>query len=76
MIAVVPDDFEGDLMFLFLGFGGIVSGGESESNVLKNGTRSTSPCMPTKLLLPSLLGSTYMGRINIFEYNQSMKKGV
>jgi hypothetical protein len=34
VIAIVSDDFEGDLIFLFLCFGGIVSGSKAQSDIL------------------------------------------
>lgn len=35
MIAIVPNDFEGDLIFLLLRFGGIISGSEAEADILE-----------------------------------------
>lgn len=35
MIAIVSDDLEWDLVFLFLSFGGIISGGEAKSDILE-----------------------------------------
>lgn len=34
MVAIIADDLEGDFVFLLLAFGGIVSGGEAEADVL------------------------------------------
>jgi len=35
MISIISYDFERDLIFLLLCFGGIISRGESESNILE-----------------------------------------
>lgn len=60
MIAIVPDNFESNFVLLLLGLGGIVAGSESQADILNNQIVITSPCIPTKLLLVSLLGSTYI----------------
>lgn len=39
MIAIVPNNLEGDFMFFLLGFGGMVSGGKPESDVLHSKTK-------------------------------------
>lgn len=49
VVLVVADDLEGDLVGLLLLLGRAVPGHEPQSHVLTN-PRSTSPCMPTKLL--------------------------
>lgn len=34
MVTIVSDNFEGDLIFLLLCFGGIVSSSEAQTNIL------------------------------------------
>lgn len=39
MVAIVADDLERYLMFFLLGFGGNVSGGKAEADVLNEGKK-------------------------------------